>query len=175
MIAPLSLSNVLTVIIAVICLSTISPQSRGEVVKLWRLAVPACLAAVEAIVLLAAVFNATFTHDAEWLIAGAVGSLIGRSRGWTMPIAVDHTRGLVRLRRSLDGQLAAIALVMLAFVDFTGAALEEAIVPCEYIAAMSAFFAGYIACRSLAIAVRAMRAPHVELRDTQRANTTSPI
>ena len=175
MIAPLSLSNVLTVVIAVCCLSTISPHSRGEVVKLWRLAVPACLAAVEAIVLLAVVFDATFTHDAEWLIAAAVGSILGRMRGWTMPIAVDQARELVRLRRSFDGQLAAVALVVLAFVDFTGAALEDAILPCEYTAALAALFAGYIAARSVAVAVRAGRAPHVELLDSQRANTTSPI
>ena len=175
MIAPLSLSNVLTVIMAVTCLSTITAQSRGEVVKLWRLAVPASLAVVQALVLLAGVFNATFPHDAEWMMAAAVGSIIGRTRGWTMPFAVDHTRDLIRLPRSFDAVVAALALVILSFVDLTGAALEDAIVPCSIVAAASALFAGYIACRALALAVRAMRAPHVELMDSQRANTTSPI
>ena len=175
MIAPLSLSNVLTVLMAVTCLSTISAQSRGEVIKLWRLAVPASLGVVEALVLLAGVFEATFVHDAEWLIAAAVGSVIGRARGWTVAIAVDRTRDLVRLPRSFDGRLAAMALVAISFIDFAGATLEDAIVPCDITAACAAFFAGYIACRSLAIAVRAGRAPHVELIDAQRVNTTSPI
>jgi hypothetical protein len=173
--APLSLSNVLTVVISVTCLSTLAPQSRGAVVKLWRLAVPPSLAVAEAVVLLAGVFNATFAHDAEWLFAAAIGSVLGRARGWSMAIVVDQARGLVRLRRSLDGQVAAIALVALAFVDFTSAALEDAIVAPSYVAAAAAFFAGYITCRSLAIAMRAMRAPHVELIDAQRVNTTSPI
>ena len=175
MIAPLSLSNVLTVMIAVSCLTTIAPQSRGDVVKLWRLAVPASLGVVEALILLASVFDATFTHDAEWLVAAAIGSVIGRARGWIMPIAVDQTRSLVRLRRGFDTQLAALGLVACAFIDFTGAALEDPILSCNYTAAVAALFAGYIAGRSLAIAVRATRASNLELLDAQRVNTTSPI
>ncbi|HZQ00019.1 MAG TPA: hypothetical protein VFB13_10800 [Reyranella sp.] len=175
MIAPLSLANVFTVLIAVTCLTTMSGQSRGSVIKLWRLAVPAALAVVTSLVLLAGVFDATFPHDAEWLIAAAVGSVVGRARGWTMQLAVDHTRDLVRLQRSFDGTMAAAGMVALSFIDFTGATLEDAIVPCDITAAVSALFAGYIACRSLAIAVRAGRAPHVELMDAQRVNTTSPI
>ena len=173
--APLSLSNVLTVIVAVTCLSTISAQSSGQVIKLWRLAVPSSLAAVEALVLLAGVFDATFAHDAEWMAAVAIGSIIGRARGWTLPIAVDQTQDLVRLRRSVDAQAAAIGLVLLSFIDFTSAALGDPIVAPSYVATAAAFLAGYVSCRSLAIAVRAMRAPHVELLHSQRANTTSPI
>jgi hypothetical protein len=174
MIAPLSLSNVFTVVMAVTCLSTILAQSHGNVIKLWRLAVPASLAVVQALVLLAGVFEATFVHDAEWLVAGVMGSVVGRARGWAVPIAVDHARSLVRLPRNFDGTFAALALVGISLVDFAGATFEEAIVPCDIIAAGAAFIAGYIACRSLATAVRAGRAPHVEL-DAQRANTTSPI
>ena len=55
MISPLSLSNVATVIFAAICLWTIAAQARGNVVKLWRLAVPPSFAAVQAFVLLAGV------------------------------------------------------------------------------------------------------------------------
>lgn len=175
MIAPLSLSNVITVMIAVGCLSTILPQSRGEVIRLWRLAVPASLGVVQALILLASVFDATFVHDAEWLIAGLVGSVIGRMRGWTMPVAVDRSRGLFQLHRNADGTLAALGLIAAAFIDFTGATLEDAIVPCEHTAAIAAFFAGYIACRSLSIAVRAARGFKLEPIDVQRANTTSPI
>ncbi len=174
MISPLSLANVLTVLIAVTCLSTVAAQSRGEVMKLWRLAVPASLAVVQSLVLLAGVFEANFSHDSEWLIAAIVGSVVGRSRGWSLPFAVDRARDLVRLPRSFDAMFAAIALVGLSFIDFVGAALEDPVVPCDVTAAVSAFFAGYIACRSLAVAVRAGRAPHVEL-DAQRVNTTSPM
>jgi hypothetical protein len=37
MISPLSLSNVLTVLVALFCLWTMSPQARGGVMRLWRL------------------------------------------------------------------------------------------------------------------------------------------
>ena len=172
--APLSLSNVLTVMIAVGCLSTITPQSRGDVVKAWRLAVPACLAAAQATILLAGVFNATFAHDAEWVLAAIIGGIIGRTRGWTMAIAVDQAHGLVRLQRGIDGPMAAAALIVLAFLDFTSAALESPVAPVEYVSAAAALFAGYLVCRALAIAVRTMRAPHVELIDAlRRADTAS--
>ena len=64
MIAPLSLSNLITVLFAVVCLWTIASQTRGAVVKVWRLAIPPCFAAVDALVLLASVFEANMQHDA---------------------------------------------------------------------------------------------------------------
>jgi hypothetical protein len=165
MISPLSLSNVLTVLIAVTCLWTISNQSLGGVAKLWRLAVPPCLAIVDAMVLLAGVFDATMTHDAEWLVAMLVGFVIGRTRGWTMTVQVDRTWSLVRLPPALDGLAAAAGLVVFALIDFMSAALEEAIVAPDHVAAGAALCAGYLGGRALAVAVRARRAPHVELHD----------
>jgi hypothetical protein len=173
MIAPLSLSNVLTVMFAFACLHTIAPQSRGGVVKLWRLALPPCFAAVEALVLLAGVFDATFIHDAEWVVAAAIGAILGRMRGWSMTVEVDRMWELVRLKPSFDGQLAALALVGLSAIDFTSATLEEPIVACEHVAAGAALFAGYLGARALAIAVRAMRAPHVELHPARRRADSS--
>ena len=49
MISPLSLANVLTLFAAFFCLWTMSPQARGGVVRLWRLAIPAAFAAVVAL------------------------------------------------------------------------------------------------------------------------------
>jgi len=166
MIAPLSLSNVLTVLVALLCLWTMSPQAHGGVVRLWRLAIPACFAAVEALVLLAGVFDATFAHDAEWLAGLVLGAVIGRMRGWTMTVQVDQTWGLVRLPRTNDGRLAALALVALSAVDFTSAALEDPVIEPQYVAAAAALCAGYIGCRALSLIVRSIRAPHVELHTT---------
>jgi hypothetical protein len=168
MIAPLSLSNLLTVMLALACLHTIAPQSRGGVVKLWRLALPPCFAAVEALVLLAGVFDASMSHDAEWVIAALLGAFLGRMRGWSMPVEVDRMWELVRLKPSFDGQLAALALVGWSAIDFTSASLEVPILACEHVAAGAALFAGYLSARALAIAVRAMRAPHVELQPNSR-------
>ena len=128
MIAPLSLSNVLTVLVALLCLWTMSPQARGGVVRIWRMAIPGCFAAVQALVLLAGVFDATIIHDAEWLAALIVGSVVGRMRGWAMHVDVDQMWGLVRLPQTIDGRIAAAALVALSAIDFTSAMLEDPVI-----------------------------------------------
>ena len=168
MISPLSLANVLTLFVAFFCLWTMSPQARGGIVRLWRLAVPAAFATVVALMLLSSMFGATMQQDAEWVIALLLGGVIGRTRGWTLPVEIDQRLGLARLPRALDGVVVAAGVVALAFVDFTSAALEEALVAPVHIAAGSAFCAGFLGCRALAIIVRATRAPHVGLRDATR-------
>jgi hypothetical protein len=164
-IAPLSLSNVLTVLAALVCLWTMSPQSNGGVWRLWRLATPAAFGSVVALVLLAGVFDATWQHDVEWLTALALGSLIGRTRGWTLPVAIDQMWGLVRLPKSKDGLLASLGIVLMSAIDFTSATLEEPVVEPQHVAAAAALFAGFIGGRALAIIVRSTRAPHVQLHD----------
>jgi len=168
MISPLSLANVLTLFVAFFCLWTMSPQSRGGVVRLWRLAIPAAFATVVAQMLLSSMYDATLRHDAEWAIALLLGGFIGRTRGWTFPVEIDQMRGLARLPRAVDGLVIAGGVVAVAVVDFTSAALEEALIAPVHIAAASAFCAGFLACRALAIIVRATRAPHVGLHDATR-------
>jgi hypothetical protein len=165
MIAPLSLSNVLTVILAVACLTTLLAQSPGGILRMWRLAVPASCAAVDALILLAGIIDANFVHDAEWLLAGVFGSVLGRVRGLSMTIEADHTKSLVRLPRSMDALFAGGVLVAAALIDFTGAALVNPLVEPQYVAAVSAFCAGYLSSRALSMIMRAQRAPHVQLRD----------
>jgi membrane protein CcdC involved in cytochrome C biogenesis len=163
MIAPLSLSNWITVILALICLWTVANQTRGAVIKTWRLALPPCFAAVNALVLLAGVFEANFEHDAEWLLAALVGAFFGRMRGWTIEVEVDQRRELVRQHRSADGPLMAIALLLLSFADFIGAALVDPVIEPQHVAAGAALCAGWLGARALAIGVRTTRLPHVEL------------
>jgi hypothetical protein len=163
MISPLSLSNLLTVLFALICLWTIANQTRGAVIKLWRLAIPPCFAAVNALVLLAGVFEASWEHDAEWLLAVLVGAFLGRMRGWTIEVEVDRRRELVRQHPSADGPLIAVVLVLLSLADFVGAALLDPVLEPQHVAAGAAFCAGWLGARALAIAVRTTRLPHVEL------------
>lgn len=169
MIAPVSLSNLLTVATAVMCLWTIGSQSSGGVIKLWRLALPPCLAAVVALILLASIFNATVAHDAEWMICAILGGVIGRTRGWLMTVASDQKWGLVRVPRTVDGLIVGFALVVLAMIDFAGALLEDPVIDGQHVAAGAAFCAGYLGLRALGMAMRAGRTPHVELYDTESA------
>ncbi len=165
MISPLSLANVLTLFVAFFCLWTMSPQARGGIVRLWRLAMPAAFAAVVALMLLSSIFDATLQHDAEWVLALLLGGFIGRSRGWTLPVEIDQRWGLARLPRTVDALVIAAGVVAVAAIDFTSSALEDALIDPSHVAAASAFCAGFLGCRALAIIVRASRAPHVGLRD----------
>ena len=166
MIAPLSLSNVLTVLVALLCSWTMSPQARGGVVKTWRLAVPPCFAGVQAMVLLAGVFDAKWQHDMEWLAGLLLGAAIGHVRGWKLTVAVDQMRGLILLPRTNDGRLVALALVGLAGIDFLSAYLEDPIIEPQHIAALAAMCAGYLGARALSVVVRSIHSPHVELSPT---------
>ena len=174
MIAPLSLSNILTVFMAIACLWSIAPQARGDGVKLWRVAVPPGLATAQALVLLAGVFDATFVHDAEWLAGGMFGAVLGRMRGWALSFDVDRARGLIKVQPSIDIHLAAIALVVLAAIDFTSASLEDPVVATDFVAAGAAFLAGYLGCRALAIAVRVSRAASATPPSSTPAGTSLP-
>jgi hypothetical protein len=165
-IAPLSLSNVLTMLCALLCLWTTSPQAHGGVWRLWRLATPAAFAVIVSLMLLSAVFEATWQHDVEWVAALLIGGFVGRTRGWTLPVEIDQMWGLVRLPRSRDALTAAFGIVAMAVLDFSSAALEDMVLlEPQHVAAGAALFAGFIGCRALAIIVRSTRAPHVGLRD----------
>ena len=174
MIAALSLSNLVTVAFAFACLWTIIPQARGGSVKVWRLSVPPLFATVQALLLLAGVFDASLLHDAEWIAGATLGAMLGRLRGWTLPIEIDGTRDLVRARPSIDGHVAALGLVVVSAIDFVSASLEDPIVAPDYVAAAAALLAGYIGCRALSIAVRATRTLHATARPSTPAGTSLP-
>lgn len=170
-VAPLSLSNLLTLLMAIACLGSLAQQSRGEIVRLWKLAVPPTIAVGEALVLLASVFEATIVHDAEWLLAALAGAAAGRMRGWSLPLMVDQTWRLVRLQRTVDAIVAAFCLIVVSLIDFASAALEAPILPTDVTAALAALFAGYIGGRAVAIFIRAQRQPHVGLYDARGPST----
>jgi hypothetical protein len=152
--APLGLCNVLTVLCALACLWAISPQARGAVVRLWALAVPPGFGVVVAVVLLGGVFGATWISDAEWVAALALGAVLGRTRGWSLSVEVAPTGDMIRLRAAWDGLVVAAAIVAMAIVDFISAASDEPVVAPTHVASVSAFCAGYLGCRALAVLVR---------------------
>lgn len=152
--APLGLCNVLTVLCALACLWAISPQARGAVIRLWAMAIPPGFGAVVAIVLLAGVFNETWIKDAEWVGSLIFGAIIGRMRGGSLPVQVAPTGDRIRLPAALDGLGMAAAIVAMAIVDFISAASDAPIIAQIHVASVSAFGAGYLGCRALAVLVR---------------------
>ena len=166
--APLGLVNVITVILAVSCLSVMAAQARAGIVRLWRLAIPAGFSAVVAIALLAGVFDASLAHDAEWLAGLVLGGLIGRACGHSLAVEIDRVWGLVRVPRTIDDVAAATALVALSFIDFALDALRSPVIHPIHIAAGAAFCAGFIAYRAVAIITKSSHATHVELHGVQQ-------
>jgi hypothetical protein len=158
--APLGLCNVLTVLCAFACLWAISPQARGAVIRLWALAVPAAFGGVVAVVLLAGVFQETWLKDAEWVGALAFGAAVGRMRGWSLSVEVAPTQDMIRLRAGWDGLVVAGAILAMAIVDFISAASGQPLIAPVHVASVSAFCAGYLGCRALAVLVRFGRATH---------------
>jgi hypothetical protein len=152
--APLGLCNVLTVLCALACMWAISPQARGAVVRLWALAVPPGFGGVVAVVLLGGVFEATWISDAEWVAALALGAAIGRMRCWSLSVEVAPTGDMIRLRAAWDGLVVAAAIVAMAIVDFISAASDAPVIAPTHVASVSAFCAGYLGCRALAVLVR---------------------
>jgi len=155
--APLSLSNVLTVLCAIACLWTVAPQARGGVVRLWVLALPGVFGAAVSFVLLAGVFDTTPAYDAEWVACLIVGSVIGRARGWSLPVEIILPNGVVRLPAAWDGMLFAAGVVAMAAVDFVSAALGQAVVHPNHIASVAAFCAGFLGCHAMAVLMRSAR------------------
>lgn len=157
MVPVLSLSNGLTLLFAALCLWTMAAQSRGGVTSLGRLALPGGFALLAALMLLASVFEPSVLFDVLWLAAFVVGSVIGRIRGWMLPVEPNRESGLIALPATADGLVVAVVLTAVAGIDFASAMRGQAIVEPGYIAAASALCAGFLGYRVLVIALRVVR------------------
>ena len=160
---PLSLVNVVTVIAAAACLWAIVPEAQGKTQKLWRLAVPAALALLVALVLLAGAVT-SFAHDATWAATAVVGTIGGTVRGRSVGVQTDQVWGVVRPQPVLDGAVVAVCVLATALLDAVAGFLSQGVLPRQaHIAAASALFAGYLPGRAWTIGTRATRSPHVDL------------
>ncbi|GEP62150.1 hypothetical protein [Reyranella soli] len=155
MISPLSLSNVLTLIFAVTCLTMVLNQRSDRVQRISRLVVPPALAVVVALILLTGVFESGLATDALWVGGAIVGFVLGRLRGRMLPMELLPAPGSVRVAQTADHLAAAFALVAVAATDFTSATLREPVLEPALVAAGGALCAGFLAGRFLMIAVRA--------------------
>ncbi|WP_422001190.1 hypothetical protein [Reyranella sp.] len=155
MIAPLSLTNVISLLSAIICLSMIASQTTGRVQSVSRLALPPALAVVVALILLAGVFDAGFVSDGLWVIGAIVGFILGRVRGQMLSMEILPAARSIRAAQTADNLVAALMLLALTSTDFISAALRHPLLQPGLVAIGGAVCAGFLAGRFLAIALRA--------------------
>ena len=159
MISPLSLSNIVMVLIALVCARMVSNQTAGRVRSVVVVAIPAALALVVALLLLMEEFYATLVTDGLWLGALLLGFLVGRSRGWMLAVQFFPEKRSLSAPQTWDNLAAAFILLGLALLDLASATWEEAIFPPAYVAAVAALCAGHLAGRSFVTLVRAEASP----------------
>jgi len=155
MIAPLSLSNVLTLILAITSLTMVVNQRSDRIQRISRLLIPPVLAVIVALILLSSVFDAGLVNDALWVGGAVVGFVLGRLRGRMLPMELLPAPGSLRVLQTADHLTAAVALVVVAATDFTSATLREPVVAPALVAMAGALCAGFFVGRFLMIAIRA--------------------
>ena len=160
---PLSLANILTVMAAGACLWSVIPEAQGKVQKLWRLAVPAFLATVVALVMLAGAVT-TFAHDATWSATAVIGVVGGLLRGRSIAVQTDQVWGVVRPQPAIDAAIVALGVVTAALIDAVSGFFPQDALPRQaHLSAASSLFAGYLTGRAWIIGTRAARSSHVDL------------
>lgn len=155
MIAPLSLTNVISLLSAIICLSMIASQTAARVQGLSRLALPPVLAIVVSLILLAGVFDAGMVSDGLWVTGAVIGFILGRVRGHMLALEVLPAGGSIRVAQTADNVVAALVLLAVTSTDFVSAALRHPLLQPGLLAVGGALCAGFLAGRFLAIALRA--------------------
>jgi hypothetical protein len=156
-IAPLSLSNVLTVLFALACVKLIASQTSQ---RLWSVAftvAPAMLSSSVALLLLTEELSPTLVSDGLWALALLAGFLVGRKRGWSLALTFYPEKRRFSAPQTWDNVAAALVLAVLAGIDTVSAVNRNALVDPEYTAAVAALCSGYFLGRSFVLTVRVDR------------------
>jgi hypothetical protein len=158
-----NLAALLNVLVATAGFLTTLPEVRGRAVKLWRLGLPPFFCTVAAIVMLA---DTPTPHLLEfmWIIAGLAGAAVGAIVGGQVKIETDQMWGLVQLKPSYSGLVAAAGVMGLVFAD--SAALWMGIglwPPGQDPAIWAALLSGFLDGRGWRMAAKAVRSPHADL------------
>ena len=165
---PVNLVDIVCIALAVACVRTAIPEARGEIQKMWRLALPPLLAITAALIILAGAVQ-TFEHDVAWVATGLAGSIAGLVRGRAIRATTDQYWGLVQVPRSFDAVVAALGVFACATIDGLSGLFPAGALPRHAtLAAIAALFAGYLGARAWRVATRAMQAEHTDLQSRWR-------
>ncbi len=119
------------------------PEGSGQVTRRWRLLAAALLGAMAALALIAYPTWGELKNPGLWMFA-VLAAAAGVARGCWMEIDIDHGWGLIRLRKAIDGPLAAGGLAVLAMMEIVLAIVGPADQPTMELGltVLAAFLAG---------------------------------
>ncbi|MBI2739795.1 MAG: hypothetical protein HYX38_25015 [Rhodospirillales bacterium] len=138
------------------------PESTGRVVRDWRPAVTALLAAMAALSLIAYPTWGELKNPGLWMFA-ILAALAGVARGYWLRIHVDHNWRLIRLRKARDGLIATAALAGLALIEIALAVIGPADQPTMELGLT--VIASFLVGRSAAVLLRSRHEPQSDLSD----------
>jgi hypothetical protein len=137
-------------------------EAIGRVIRPWRLLVPALLASISALLLVAYPTWGELKNPGLWMFA-IIATVVGVARGHWMPLEVDHTWHLIRLRRAYDCLAAAGALTALATTEIVIATTGPGDQPTMELG--MTVLASFLVGRAGAALVRSRHEPQVDLHD----------
>jgi hypothetical protein len=153
-VAPLSLSNVVIVVLALSCCAIVLAQLRGRLFNVPLTVMSAALGVVVALLLLAEELAPTMASDALWLGGLVVGFLAGRRRGWRLRIPFGPAPDGEPRDETWDSVLAALLLPLAALLDLLFVVLKTPLFPLGYVAAVAALCGGFLAGRAFVVTAR---------------------
>ncbi|WP_422002940.1 hypothetical protein [Reyranella sp.] len=165
MVSSLYLTHGLMLLSALAATAAAFPECRGRVVHRWWPALPALLAAVSALALIAYPTWGELKNPGLWMFA-IIACVAGVARGYTLNLDVDQIRGLIRPQRSFDGTLAAAAMSVLAVIELVIAEVRPEDQPTMELGLTLA--ASFLVGRAGALQFRAKDEPHADLADPSR-------
>ena len=160
---PITLVDVVAIVLAAACLRTAVPDLAAWPRKLWRLGLPPFFGLLASLIVLAGAV-VTPEHDIAWLAAALCGATAGLLRGRHIAVVTDQVWGTVRVSVQYDAVAAAACILAITFADSVSGLLPEDRLPGHAtMAAASGLFAGYLAGRAWSLARRAVANTHTEL------------
>lgn len=157
------LTHGLMLLCAVAAVYAALPESTGRIVPEWRPVVTALLAALSALSLIAYPTWGELKNPGLWMFA-ILAALAGMARGYWLPIYVDHSWRLIRLRKASDCLIAAAGLIGLSLVEIALAAIGPADQPTMELGLT--VVASFLVGRSATVLLRSRQEPQSDLHDS---------
>lgn len=163
--AKLTIADGLIVMLAIIGVLNAVHETNRSIVKRWRLLVTGLAAAAADLVLIAYPSPRDLLQVELWMVA-ALALLAGLARGALLALFSDHKWGQIRMRRTFDGVIVAVVLLLFATVqavtEFRAGTGTKLGVTMELVMTV---LAGYLLGRAISGWLRAGMIQHEDLNE----------